>query len=258
MASWAEWAHKRHKWPFVHVLEPLEGDWQSNPSWGQSWTAPAGVVGLGAEGAVQPIGRLDRTPGPPKVYTISLLRFGGWATGTPGDFPFLRARFTVGLGGQNRVFEIDWHHGTQISLPASTISVEAVQGGTGWIPGDPLTLAVAFGQGQASRTFATYTVCPPLPPPGGAVSPPLRDQMPRYATHFQVFASTAAAVSRDPANLIMQYKIGVVPPIVVNTFADIEARTEPGIPLHPECNAIRLFNGGVIWDIASVVYRLAF
>jgi hypothetical protein len=129
--------------------------WSGVPQWGQSWSSPAGVRGLGAQGAEVTVGNFEPL-GLPSVHTLYFTRrtkdtvgLGGPAEGQ------LIARVLVGCGGGMHQLELDWRHGAVISAPMTSCNVTAVQ-----IDGtlaDEVVLGVSMAKGsaptRATRTF---------------------------------------------------------------------------------------------------------
>lgn len=256
-----DWIKKRLTWRTLQTVEPLDGDWLDNASWGQRIAMPPGLAGLGANGQVVPVGRLDRSPGPPRPYTVRLYRTGGVATAAAaaGAYPILRARVTIGVGGQNSTMWCDWAHGTQFSVVASSIVVDAVQEGVmGVAATQPIVLAVAFGQGPCARGDAIYTFMPAPPAVPGATLVCALQNVPQYATHVEVTASNGGNPNRDPLNQLRQGSANTAIDLVVTGFNDPELRTYPGVRLHPEANfiSVRSLLGAVPWTFANVVFHL--
>lgn len=256
-----DWIRYLDRLPVRRVLEPTSGYWTNAHEWGFLWSPPVAITnGIGGPGTVIGICNLDRSPGPPKVYTIMLWRLPllSQAQGANLTFAFMRARITLGTGGQKQVFVCDWRYGTQICVVANTIQVHAEQVGNFDRP-MPLAVAIAQGgtpgQGKASLTFPTSV------PVAGGITQPIN--IPAYATSFLVTARTPAPnvfPERAANNYILQVASASVPnTIVTNTFADAEARTLPGIPIHPEADHIALYNqggAGVLWGTAFVSFQL--
>jgi hypothetical protein len=254
-------------WPGRRVLEPLEGYWLGDPSWGQVYAAPVTTAGLGAPGQIVPVARLDRIPGPPRPYTIRLYRTGGVldAVSGAGAYAGLRARITVGSGGQTTQFAVDWAHGTQFTVVASSIVVDAVQEGVLNVsPATPIAVGAAFGQGACSRGNATFTLMPAQVPVPGALAFATFAAVPQYATHVEVYATTDTGfpggwfANRDPLNSLEQQTFANAAYVAINTFADPELRTYPGVRLIPEANQIWLRSraGAVQWTECTVVFNL--
>ena len=257
-----QWLERMMGWRELLTLEPLDGYWLDNPSWGQRIAMPRNVSGLGGPGQLVPIGRLDRIPGPPRPYTVRLYRTGGVADAgsAAGNFPIIRAKITVGCGGQNTSFWCDFAHGTQFSVVASSIVVEAVQESLmGLSTNQPVELAAAFGQGACAHSNATYTFmpAPPAAVPGVVIVAAVA-QIPQYATHVEVYATSAGVPNRDPLNHLRQGAVNVATDLLVSPFSDPELRNYPGVRLHPETNFItlRCLLGTVPWTFCSVIFNL--
>lgn len=260
------WLKHMLSWPERRVLEPLEGYWQGNPSFGQQWAVPTPMTpGIGGDGVVVPIARMDRTPGPPRPWTVRLNRYGALEqalAAAPGTLAFLRARITVGNGGYNNTFLVDWAHGTQFTVVGSTITVDAVQ--EGLMRPDIVTpgnLSAAFGHGTAAPGNATFTLFPAVPGVGASLI--VAEPIPQYATRVELYATVPGATfapNRDPANLLVQrgdflLNTGT---LISSQFNDPELRSG-GVALHPEARRLTIVSGAAatIIGYATLVFRLA-
>lgn len=144
----------------VLVVEPRSGWWSSNPAWGRT----VSVFYPPAENTVQSVARIDNMPGPPQVQTIILGR------NPPQDSLLMpgnacwNALITYGVGAVSQQFECDWGPGTQLSLVASSITVDAVSrqafAGVAYapVPNQQITLTVGFGRQSAQQGQSTLTV----------------------------------------------------------------------------------------------------
>ncbi len=100
----------------IFALEPYDGDWLNNNTWGNSYR---GLMPGGA-GIAQGVAELIRTPGPPRVYSCQLFRDDNRDHANAD----VRAKVTYGIGGVRNSFYLDWIAGCQFSLVASYIKVD--------------------------------------------------------------------------------------------------------------------------------------
>jgi hypothetical protein len=113
--------------PATPVLEPQQGDWSSSNFWGDQFTSKRDAAGHTnfPKSAGQVLGVLPKNNkmyGPPKTVTVNLYRSDEPQIGN-ADF---RARVTYGVGGASNQFLCDWLAGTQFSITANNVSVDAV------------------------------------------------------------------------------------------------------------------------------------
>jgi hypothetical protein len=101
------------------AIEPTGGPWKNNNNWGAKFEGPmplqAGVRLSVFDGS--------QIPGPPRVQTIILARD---PQSTPGDNADFRALIEYGVGGLVDNFVCDWTRGTQITLVANWVRVNAI------------------------------------------------------------------------------------------------------------------------------------
>lgn len=104
--------------PDATVIEPTKGPWKNNVNWGNTRKEPMPLE-AGAELAIFDG---DHIVGPPRVQTVQLFRDDN-RVGQNADY---RAHIYWGVGAaQNEMF-CDWSQGTQISLAANWVRVNAV------------------------------------------------------------------------------------------------------------------------------------
>jgi hypothetical protein len=131
----------------VIVTEPIGGPWVNNRKWGDSFRSafPAGA------GQRNGVAALDFTPGPPRVYTVGMLRA---LTAIASGNCDVRAIITYGVGAVQNSLVCDWISGCHLSLLASYIKVDCItyapDADAAYSVGatDYLDVSAAFGAGS--------------------------------------------------------------------------------------------------------------
>jgi hypothetical protein len=150
--------------PATPTLEPQQGDWSGSNFWGDQYTSRRDANGVTnfPKTAGQVIGVLpknNRMYGPPKTVTVNLYRSDDPQVGN-ADF---RARVTYGVGGASNQFFCDWTAGTQFSITANNVSVDAVSyapdGLQAYMPDttDGFFLGAMVTEGASASEGLTYT-----------------------------------------------------------------------------------------------------
>ena len=143
-------------------VEPTEGYWTGNPSFGQRFQGSLPAV----EGQAVNLIDNSKLPGPPQPWTINLFRSNKNLAneGSPAQNADVRARITYGAGGASNTFDVDVLAGTQFELVCNSLRVDLVGynpcPSTGpYVPGPGLIIGALFGKGSAapalSPTFTT-------------------------------------------------------------------------------------------------------
>jgi hypothetical protein len=142
----------------VRALEPQTGSWVNNNLWGEQRfeplpSRPGSVVSV--------LPKNTKLFGPPAVHSIQL----GRSDAVDAENADVYARITLGCGGIENQFDVDWVHGAQFSVTCNSLSVQAVT----YAPhgdGDynaagaavALKVMVAKGSVHQGRCPATYTM----------------------------------------------------------------------------------------------------
>ena len=103
----------------VAALEPTKGDWVNQNTFGDQFFGPL-PASPGKLLAVLP--KNTGLYGPPSVHSLQL----GRSDGVDAENADVYARVTIGCGGVENQFDLDWVHGVQITLVCNSISVAAV------------------------------------------------------------------------------------------------------------------------------------
>lgn len=141
----------------LRVLEPTKGPWVNQNTFGDQFFGPL----PGSPGQVFAV--LPKNTGlygPPQVHSLQL----GRSDAVDAENADVYARITIGCGGVENSFDVDWVHGAQLALVCNSISVNAVSyapDGTGSYRASGAAVAlkamVAKGSIAQGRCPATYT-----------------------------------------------------------------------------------------------------
>jgi hypothetical protein len=141
----------------VRVLEPQKGSWVNNNLWGEQRFEPLPST-PGSVVSVLP--KNTKLFGPPAVHSIQL----GRSDAVDAENADVYARITLGCGGIENQFDVDWLHGVQFAAVCNSLSVQAVTyapDGTGayHATGAAVALKVMVAKGSTAqgRCPATYT-----------------------------------------------------------------------------------------------------
>jgi hypothetical protein len=141
----------------LRVLEPTKGPWVNQNTFGDQFFGPL-PASAGQVFAVLP--KNTGLYGPPAVHSIQL----GRSDAVDAQNADVYARITVGCGGVENSFDMDWLHGAQIAVVCNSLNVQAVTyapsaAGNYAASGAAVALKamVAKGSTNPSRCPATYT-----------------------------------------------------------------------------------------------------
>jgi hypothetical protein len=141
----------------VRVLEPQKGSWVNNNLWGEQRFEPLPST-PGSVVSVLP--KNTKLFGPPAVHSIQL----GRSDAVDAQNADVYARITLGCGGIENQFDVDWLHGIQFAAVCNSLSVQAVtyapdSTGAYHSAGAAVALKVMVAKGSTnpSRCPATYT-----------------------------------------------------------------------------------------------------
>lgn len=142
----------------VRSVEPIKGPWVNNNLFGEQRFEPLPAT---ANSVISILPKNTRLYGPPAVHSIQL----GRSDAVDAENADVYARITLGCGGIENSFDLDWLHGTQIAVVCNSVSVQAVtyapHGDADYDASDAavaLRAMVAKGSVNQGRCPGTYTL----------------------------------------------------------------------------------------------------
>lgn len=236
--------------PATPVLEPQRGEWSGSNFWGDQFTSRRDADGHTnfPKTAGQVLGVLpknNRMYGPPKTVTVNLYRSDDPQIGN-ADF---RARVTYGVGGATNQFFCDWNAGTQFTITANNVSVDAVSYAPDGLAAyqadnvDGFFLGAMVTEGASPAVNLTYTEPLTEIPHGATVNFQAPDFAKRLLVHSALKLDYTAAT-----NIFLQFISGTV------TVAEYDLRVmgdnlSDGILIPGGCRTARLSNATAVGSV---------
>lgn len=103
----------------LRFIEPTKGPWVNQNTFGDQFFGPLPST-AGQVFAVLP--KNTGLYGPPAVHSLQL----GRSDAVDAQNADVYARITIGCGGVENIFDVDWLHGVQLALTCNSVSVQAV------------------------------------------------------------------------------------------------------------------------------------